>query len=435
MSLGKLLGLTLLAMTLTMVSAYSWLMEANIVSGILFSSEFRLNRAADAWIETEAELVTLEPAKENQDDGLFPTLPDDGTPVLYGNRDLLPQTVQENLPKSLVDGQFTAIGIDEPGLVLEGHLHHLLRILPSGEELHVVQQLTLAEHEESRVINFDEMADSRVGFGAWFVGGTIFIMLLFGHCIAKATRDLMHWTESLSIDSPPDEPPVLPFVEMRKIAAGTLATVRREREVIEHQHRFLRFASHELRTPLAIASANTELLARQGVEGKDALNRLEEAIKNMSNLTDTLLWLGRSEAPVPQPEEIDLLQLVNTIIKNNEELALDNNVVVEVVCASTPQTVQPRVFLEILCSNLISNAVRHTRDGRVELRLTGNSIEIENRGAQLGNQIIHSSKNGNGNGLGLQLVSWVVERANWRWEQDGDEKFCRHRVYLDSSPR
>lgn len=435
MSIGKLLGLTFFGVTLIMITAYSWLLEENLVSGLLFGSEFRLNRAADAWIETKAEISTLQPVKQHEDDTLFPMLPDDGTPVLYGSRDSLPQTVQDNLPVSLVDGQFTAIGIDTPGLLYKGHLLHLFRTLPSGESLHVVQQLSLAEHEESRVADFDAMANKRLDLRMWFVGGTIFIVLLIGHRIAKATRDLLHWTESLSVDSPPDTPPALPFVEMRKIATSTLATVQRERDAIEHQHRFLRFASHELRTPLAIASANTELLARHGVgvEGKDALGRLEESLNKMNNLTDTLLWLGRGEAPKPEAEDIDLLKLVNGIIEANAELAQENNVVVEIIWASKPRTQQPRVFLEILCSNLISNAIRHTRDGRVEIRLTGKSIEIENRGARLGNEIAHSSGNGNGNGLGLQLVSWVVERANWRWEQDGDVMFRRHRVYLAPS--
>lgn len=428
MSIGKLLSVTLVSITLIMVSAYSWLMEANLVTGLLFGSEFRLNRAADSWIESKADINSLEPLPQNIHDIEILIPPTDGTPVLYAYKESLPKALQDQLPETLLDGQFTGIVIDEVGLLNEGYLLHLFRTLPDGDGLHVVQRLVLADHEVERVQELDSLVDKRIILaGALFVLTTVFIVLLFGRRVAKATTKLLRWCESLSIESLPDAPPKLPFVEMRRIAAGTLATVQREREAIEHRHRFLRFASHELRTPLAIASANTELLARHGVDvaAKDAFARLEEALKGMNTLTDALLWLGRGETPLPAPEPVDLLRLVSNIIQRNHALAVTNNVRVKVVEAVNPQTVQPRVLLEILCSNLIGNAIRHTRDGQVEIRLSRDTIEVENRGDLLGDEVASS-----GHGLGLQLVAWVVERADWRWEYVGDEMFHRDLVQL-----
>lgn len=430
MSIGKLLSVTLVSITLIMICAYSWLMQANLVTGLLFGSEFRLNRAADSWIESEADLVSLKILPEKDRGNELPGLPADGTPVLYADKKWLPDALQNHLPDTLSDGQFTTIVTDELGLLNDGYLLHLFRTLPDGEGLHVVQRLMLADHEVQRVINFDDLVDKRyILAGVLFVLTTAFIVLLFGRHVAKATTKLLRWCEKLSIDSLPDVPPKLPFVEMRRIAAGTLATVQREREAIEHRHRFLRFASHELRTPLAIASANTELLARHGVDeaAEDALARLEEALKSMNTLTDALLWLGRGETPLPAPEPVDLLRIVGNIIERNHALAMTNNVRVEVVEAINPHTVQPRVLLEILCSNLISNAIRHTLDGQVEIRLSRDTIEIENRGDQIGDEV-----GGSGHGLGLQLVAWVVDRADWRWEDFGDEMFHRDLVHLTS---
>ena len=430
MSIGKLLSVTLVSITLIMVSAYSFLMEANLVTGLLFGSEFRLNRAADTWIESKTDVNSLEtfPQKNQNTEILIP--PADGTPVLYAYKESLPNALQDQLPKTLFDGQFTSVVIDEVGLLNEGYLLHLFRMLPDGDGLHVVQRLVLADDEVERVQEFDALVDKRfILAGALFVLTTVFIVLLFGHRVATATTRLLRWCDSLSIESLPDAPPKLPFVEMRRIAAGTLATVQREREAIEHRHRFLRFASHELRTPLAIASANTELLVRHGVDvaARDALVRLEEALKSMNTTTDALLWLGRGETPLPAPESIDLHRLVSNVIERNDALAVTNNVRVEVVQAFNPHTFQPRVLLEILCSNLISNAIRHTRDGQVEIRLSRDTIEIENRGDLLGDEV-----GGNGHGLGLQLVAWVVERTDWRWEDVGDAMFHRDVVHLTS---
>jgi len=430
MSIGKLLRLTLLSITLTMVIGYSWLMEKNLLSGVLFSSEIRLHRAADAWIESNSDLSSLEHSRQESQNAEIPLPPVDGTPVIYARKEALPAVIQKYLPEEIVDGQFTVIKIDELGFLNIGYLHHLFRTLPNGEDLHVAQRLVLADYEVDRVQKFDSLMYKRsVLPGGLFILTTVLIVLLFGRHVAKATTRLLRWCESLSIESLPDKPPKLPFLEMQTIAAGTLATVQREREAIEHRHRFLRFASHELRTPLAIASANTELLARHGVDvnGEDALARLEEALKNMNSLTDALLWLGRGEAPLPDPEPVDLLSLVTTIVEENSSLAKNNNVVVEVVEALDVHTVQPRVLLVILCSNLIGNAIRYTRNGRVEIRISAETIEIENRGEQLGDEV-----GGGGHGLGLQLVAWVVERAEWQWDEDGDSMFRRHRVNLIS---
>ena len=431
MSIGKLLRLTLLSITLTMVVGYSWLMEANLVSGLLLGSEFRLNRTADSLINSNADLSSLDASQQENQSTAKHMPPADGSPVVYTHKASLPVAVQEHLPETLLDGQYTVIKIDELGLLNVGYLLHLFRTFPNGEGLHVVQRLVLADHEIERVQYFDRLMDKRALIpGALFVLTTVFIVLLFGRYVAKATSGLLRWCESLSIQSLPDQPPKLPFLEMQRIADGTLATVQRERDAIEHRHRFLRFASHELRTPLAIASANTELLARHGVNenGKDALARLEDAIENMNSLTDALLWLGRGEAPLPDPEPVDLLRLINNIIEENATQAIENNVVVEVVEALSVHTVQPRVLLVILCSNLISNAIRYTRDGRVEIRLRRDTIEVENRGNQLGDKV-----GGGGHGIGLQLVAWVVARAGWQWHEEGDTTFRRHCVQLTSA--
>lgn len=433
MSIGKILKLTLLSLTLIMVVGYTFLMEANLASGILFSSEIRLNRTADALIKPNSDpsSLDLDPSEQGIQSVNELVPPADGAPAVYSSKVSLPVAVRENLPDKLHDGQFTVIKIDVLGLLNRGYLLHLFRTFPSGEGLHIVQRLVLAEYEIERVQKIDALSYKRALLpGALFILTTVLIVWLFGRHIAKSTTHLLNWCESLSIQSLPDKPPKMAFLEMQRIADGTLATVQRERDAIEHRHKFLRFASHELRTPLAIASANTELLGRHGVDsdGMSALARLEESLHSMKNITDTLLWLGRGEAPLPDPEPVDLLTLVNSIIEENSSLAIAHNVTVEVFESLSRPIVQPRVLLEILCSNLISNAIRYTRDGRVEIYLSEESIEIENRGKQLGDEVGSS-----GHGLGLQLVAWVVERADWHWDKAGDGAFRRYRVQFTRS--
>ena len=427
MSIRKSLTLTLLGITLTMVFGYTWLMEGNLASGVLFGAEIRLHRAADAWIESQESASQTTDRAANAGDSVE-MLPADGSPVIYTDRSALPIAVLKHLPQTLADGQLTRIKTDEIGLLNVGYVLHLFRALPNGEGVHVVQRLMLADNEAARVQVLDKTMYWRALLpAAVFLITTILFVWLFGRRVAQATTRLLSWYESLSMEALPEKPPELPFEEMRRIAAGTLATVERERDAIEHRHRFLRFASHELRTPLAIATANTELLARYGVDDNAAaaLARLEESIQNMNQLTDALLWLGRGEVPLPDPEPVDLQDLITSIIDDNRAVAAANSTTVEVLIAPDKSVVQPRVLLSILCSNLIGNAIRYTRDGRVAIRLGEASIEIENRGTLCGGEA-----GVGGHGLGLQLVAWVVERAGWRWDEDGDETCRRHTVHL-----
>lgn len=427
MSIRKALGLTLAGITLTMVVGYTWLMEENLASGVLFSSEIRLNRVADAWagVDSGQHLQSEHYVEQKRQPG------NNGVPVVYTTRQDVPAEILSQLPEELADGQFTVIETDEIGLLNIGYLLHLYRSLPDGESLHVVQKLVLAEHEIERVKEFDALVHNRALIPAnLFMLSTLFLVLAFGRKIAGNTKQLLDWFGSLSINSLPDGPPKLALSEMQRIADGTFATVRREAEAIDHRQKFLRFASHELRTPLAIASANAELLSRHGVENsaQPALVRLEDSLKSMTRLTNALLWLGRGETPLPKSESVDLLALVNQIIEDNRTLAVRNNVAIDITHTSDHSVFAPSVLLEILCSNLINNAVRYTREGKVAISITKESIEVYNRGKQVGNAIA-----GSGHGLGLELVAWVVERADWQWIHDEGSCAQCHRIILSAA--
>lgn len=471
MSMLKLLRWTLLSLTLTMVLGYTWLMEESLASGVRVSSQIRLNRWADAWIESQRAMAPASGSSRAQVEqallpladgtprrspeqaslpfadrtprrsskqaslpsadgtprrtsgqGLMPSA--DGTPRRYPERTTLPLVLEQALPAKLVDGQLTVVEIDEVGYLNAGYLVHLYRISPAGEALHFVQRLVLSEKEQARMQEFDARNDRRILVpGAIFVLISACIVYLFGRRVATSTSRLLRWSEELRIESLPDTAIELPFEELQRIAVGTLASLQRERDAIEDRHRFLRFASHELRTPLAVACANTELLARHGVakNAEPALERLESSVQDMRQLTDALLWLGRGEAPLPKPEPVDLAALVNKVMQEHQGLAQAKQLNLEHQCACNSPVLAPRVLLSILLSNLISNAVRYTKEGQVEIRSTPQRVVVENRGTEIGGPE-------QGPGLGLALVAWVVERADWRWETQEGPDFRRDTV-------
>jgi two-component system, OmpR family, sensor kinase len=93
------------------------------------------------------------------------------------------------------------------------------------------------------------------------------------------------------------------------------AAVHEREENQELTRRFFAEASHELRTPLASLRANAELYQQGALPERaqvdEAMRRIVLEAQRMSTLVDDMLRLARLDHhPGPEPEEVDLSQLV-----------------------------------------------------------------------------------------------------------------------------
>ena len=95
---------------------------------------------------------------------------------------------------------------------------------------------------------------------------------------------------------------------------------------MENEQRFLQHASHELRTPLSVISGNLELLdklaerRRRCEAEREAFDRLNRAVTNMRQLTETLLWLSRASEKPPVAEPVELHALMHALVEENRYL-------------------------------------------------------------------------------------------------------------------
>jgi len=134
----------------------------------------------------------------------------------------------------------------------------------------------------------------------------------------------------------------------------------------------------------------------------------------MTSLTDTLLWLGRTDDETPPSVPVDLVELVRKIVADREEPARMNGVQVKI--ESLPVSMSengdslnlPVMIAHMVLSNLVSNAIKHTRDGQVSIAIAHNRVMITNSGAW--------KTDNTGFGLGLQLVTNLTNRMNWHYE-------------------
>ena len=145
----------------------------------------------------------------------------------------------------------------------------------------------------------------------------------------------------------------------------------------QHKSQFLASMSHELRTPLNAIIGLTEMMvtnaARFGTEkAAEPLRRVHRAGTHLLGLINQVLDLSKIEAGKLElsPETVTLAPLIDEVIGTARQLAEQNKnrLVVESQENLGSLTVDPMRLRQILL-NLLSNACKFTKQGRVTLRV------------------------------------------------------------------
>jgi signal transduction histidine kinase len=196
----------------------------------------------------------------------------------------------------------------------------------------------------------------------------------------------------------------------------------------------LHLVSHELRTPLSVLQLNVHLLQRASEQLPHAqqgvVEKLERGVMRLSHLMEAVIAYAELEAGrlKVRPTEVDLAALLQEVVEQHRPAAqrkllrLDAQVPAEPVRVHTDAR-----HLQLILTQLVSNALRFTQHGRVTLRLElppGEAhcrIHVEDSGpgihAQDQERIFHPfeqmeallNKSKEGLGLGLPLVRMLAE--------------------------
>ena len=135
--------------------------------------------------------------------------------------------------------------------------------------------------------------------------------------------------------------------------------------------RFLATASHDLRQPLQSLSLLNGTLRRMVSEpdAADVLRQQEQAIAAMSRLVNALLDISKLESGAIKPELTDftVAALFTELRSDFARLAANKGLKLQVEECTDCAHSDPSLVQQIL-SNLVSNAIKYTREGWVCLR-------------------------------------------------------------------
>jgi signal transduction histidine kinase len=146
----------------------------------------------------------------------------------------------------------------------------------------------------------------------------------------------------------------------------------------QHKSQFLASMSHELRTPMNAIIGYSEMLLEDARDlGRDdevePLERILQATRHLLTLINDILDLSKIEAGKMElhPEVFDVASLVNDVAATIAPLVEKNGNRLAIACASDLGVLRAdatRVRQALL--NLMSNAVKFTRDGLITLAAT-----------------------------------------------------------------
>lgn len=192
---------------------------------------------------------------------------------------------------------------------------------------------------------------------------------------------------------------------------------------------FVSNVSHEIKTPLAVMKNYAALLRSGNVteaEREEYTRAIEDAATRLSTLVTNILRLNKLENQQlsPRLEKYDLAEQVCTCLLQFEEVWEKKNITVSVDSDDEVWVLGDSDMMELVWSNLISNALKFTHEGGevavsvhavgeyavFGVRDTGEGMSKET-GAHIFDKFYQgdTSHSRGGNGLGLALVKRVID--------------------------
>lgn len=211
--------------------------------------------------------------------------------------------------------------------------------------------------------------------------------------------------------------------EIGQVATAFDSYLERLDRFVERERSFTAAASHELRTPLSVMMGAIDVLDAQPqpAASQRALARLKRACGEMRAFIEATLFLSREDSTTIQEGlEADVSAILRNLLEDNQPLLQDHNLAVNVSLPPAYLLAQPASLVHIMLGNILRNAIEHTHDGRIDIRMAGNELTISDTGcgiaaADLPHIFDYSyTTKADGFGLGLNLVKRICDRFNWQ---------------------
>lgn len=208
--------------------------------------------------------------------------------------------------------------------------------------------------------------------------------------------------------------------ELAPIAREVENLLERLKSALQAERAFAAESAHELRTPIAGALAQVQVLRNALDKNPNQIFAIqaEEALQNLSALSENLLQLSRLEAGFAvSPMAEDLCPIIDLVLGEHEFASNKGRIILNGGPQALKAHIVPDAFAIVL-RNLLRNAFLYgDGDDKITIAYGVNWLSVSNDCAALdpallekltqrfvrGNETIH------GSGLGLSITSGIIE--------------------------
>jgi two-component system heavy metal sensor histidine kinase CusS len=215
--------------------------------------------------------------------------------------------------------------------------------------------------------------------------------------------------------------------ELRALGAAFNAMLDRLEEGVQRLSGFAADLAHDLRTPINTLMVETQVALsrpRSPEQYQAAMASNIDEYERIGRMIENTLFLARADSAqlAVKPVTLDLEQELGRIADYFEGVAEEAGVLLKVVSAGAALQADPILFQRAV-SNLVSNAIHHSRSGGVvviDTAASGAAVRVTNDGDGIAADKLHlvferyyrsdPSRNGtvDGAGLGLAIVRAIM---------------------------
>ncbi len=216
----------------------------------------------------------------------------------------------------------------------------------------------------------------------------------------------------------------------------------RIRNDYRHLKEFSENASHELQTPLSIIKVKIESMMQDENLDRNHLDKIQSIyrmINRLSRLNKSLTLLSKLESiEYEKKSEISLEEFITKKINDFSEIAEANQLTIKTNFYSDKIITVNSDLLEILFSNLLSNAIRYNiENGIIEISLSGDELAIKNSGnppkkdtQKMFERFEKGEQSEESSGLGLTIVKQICSANKFDIQYTFENQFHIIRITL-----
>jgi signal transduction histidine kinase len=161
--------------------------------------------------------------------------------------------------------------------------------------------------------------------------------------------------------------------------------------------------------------------AAQPLSFQRTLQRIARACHDMLGFIEVSLLLSREDArPVQSSQRAQLTRVISRLVEDHDAQLRAHNITLNQQVTGDLLLDQSESIVQMVLNNLLRNAIEHTINGTIVIRLHGTCLSIEDTGEGIAADKLEQvfernySTKEHGTGMGLDLVRRLCDRFNWK---------------------